>query len=437
MKKTNLYRRLYLPTLLTITLLSAGGCFTADGGRKAKNLDIPLTTKKPAGSVGDLAKGAPDAADKSGDKSANKGTNQAPLKAGISGATSGVAEHSVPEGQKIDAVAVMDWQKFFKPAPNADQRRQIHVLLSKWKEEDSAEAILKKARLQLAVGLIEDAEASFRQMLRIDSDNAEVLLDLATLYLRKRALDKAFDYIEQAQRYIAASEEAPYQYRFRYRFVLAQGLLARGENKSGRAILSDLIAHDKGFVPAYAVLANSYISQGKLALAEFVALRGLDRGKEDAWLVNIIGVIAQKQGETTKADTWIARALEVDPNYAPALVNRANLAISRAYYESGEEDLKKAIAIAPDSVTAHISLGILYKRTGRFDLAKNALSKAIDIDPESSYARFNMGMLMLDTFKEPNEALRFFHETLQTGDNDADVKEMAQIQIKAIRESRT
>ena len=264
-----------------------------------------------------------------------------------------------------------------------------------------------------------------------------MLLDLATLYLRKRTLDKAFDYIEQAQRYISSSENAPYAYRFRYRFVLAQALLARGDSKEGRAILSDLIAHDKEFVPAYAVLANSYIAQGKLPLAEFVAMRGLDRGKDDARLINIIGVIAQKQGDLAKADTWIARSLEIDANYAPALVNRANLGISRAYYEPAEEDLKKAVAIAPDSVTAHISLGILYKRTGRFELAKNALTKAIDIDPESSYARFNMGMLMLDTFKEPTEALRFFHETLQTSDNDSDVKEMAQIQIKALRESRT
>ena len=423
MVRTNLSGVCLVSAVFLAIVLGGGGCSTTGGAAKDKNLDVPLPDKKPAGSVDEPAKAS--AKDSAGGA----------VKASGSGAATDAKKDK--GGQKVDAAAVMDWQKFFKPAPNEGESRKIHVLLDKWKQEDTPENILKKARLQMAVGLVEDAEASYRQLLRVDSENQEVLLDLASLYLRKRVLDKAFDFIEQAQRYIASSEEAPYAYRFRYRFVLAQALLARGDHKEGRAILSDLIAHDKGFVPAYAVLANSYIAQGKLPLAEFVAMRGLDRGKEDARLINIVGVVAQKQGDTAKADTWIGRSLEVEPSYAPALVNRANMAISRAYYESAEEDLKKAVAIAPDSVTAHISLGILYKRTGRFELAKNALSKAIDIDPESSYARFNMGMLMLDTFKEQNEALRFFHETLQTSDNDVDVKEMAQIQIKSLRENRT
>jgi Flp pilus assembly protein TadD len=382
-------------TLATALLVCSTGC-TTTGKEAAGKLDVPLAREIPQSSV----------------------INE-------------VAAKDKPDGK-----AVFEWQHHFKPAPNESQRAQIKERLKKWSDDKSKEDLRKIADLQLAIGLMEDAEASYRQVLRLEPDNHEVLLDLAALYLRKRAFGKCFDFIARAKEYQTESEYVTQDYKFRYKFILGQALIARGDIADGRKIISDLIAFNKEFIPAYAALASSYIAQGKLQLAEFIAIRGLDRGgKDDPRLANIIAVIAQNRGDQAKADSWIERALEADPNFAPALVNRANQSIIRGYYESAENDLKKAINITPDSTAAHISMGILCKRTGRFDLAKNSFNKAIDLDPESSHARFNMAMLELDVFKNQTEALRLFHEVIQTSDTDSNVKEMARSQIAALRDN--
>jgi tetratricopeptide (TPR) repeat protein len=146
-----------------------------------------------------------------------------------------------------------------------------------------------------------------------------------------------------------------------------------------------------------------------------------------------MGVLMQKNHQSEAARSWYDKALASQPTYSPALVNRANLSLQTFEYAAAEEDLKLAVAQDPLNADAYVALGIAQKKQGNLTGAKSALNKAVDLDPDNAYARFNLGVLMADDLKRPNEALRLFHEVLQTSTKADDLKELARSYINDLK----
>lgn len=344
-------------------------------------------------------------------------------------------DNKVDPKKEADTNLVLKWQQHFKKKPSKSERKLLVSKLEKWKETDNIKDLIAKARTYSAVGQISQAEASYRKALRKDSNNKTALLEISQVYLRKREIEKCFDYLTHLRK-LLTPEDTSTQFKFQYKYTLALALLARKDRSKGIRILSDLIKHAKDFSPAYAVLASIYIKQNKFNVAKFIVKRGVDRTGDDPRLINILAVIALKNRKYNEARRWIDKALKLDPRFAPALLNRANLGIMNHEYESAEKDLKKTISISPSYTQAYVLTGILYKRTGLFERAEQYFRKAIDLDPESAYARFNLGVLMAENLKSPNRALRLFHEVVQTKDNDGNLKNLAKLHIESIRENK-
>jgi len=339
-------------------------------------------------------------------------------------------------GLTIPADAVIKWEQFFKSPPTPEERGLLAQSLKAPAESASLAELVKRGRNAVALGQLAAAEAAFKQALRQDDGNVGVLQELAQFYLRKREVSKAFDFLTQLRQRL---EEIPAKNPlelFRYRYTLAIAYIARGETAKGHRILSDLIAIDKAFTPGYAALASSYLSLGKFNVAEFISKRGLDRGKEDAALYNVLGIVAQRSNDRTAALDYFNKALKVSPTYAPAIVNRANAMIETKELDVAESDLKQALVYAPGSVDAYVSLGICQKKMGRFQAAETSFTRAMELDPENAAARFNLGILMADQMKKPNVALRLFNEVLQTEDKNTEIKQMARLYIDDIRDNR-
>ena len=92
--------------------------------------------------------------------------------------------------------------------------------------------------------------------------------------------------------------------------------------------------------------------------------------------------------------------------------------------------------IEPFNSEAHVSLGVLQKTTGMFSKARASFLTALDHDPENAHARFNLALLTAEYLKEPNEALRLFHEVLQTESSTKNLKDLAKLHIDGLRETR-
>lgn len=340
------------------------------------------------------------------------------------------------KGELITVLSESDrdaWKDFFKPAPSADERSMLEKKVATWKNSSSPDELVKRGQNQSALGLYAAAEASFRECLRLKPDNIDAALELAILYLRRKNLPGTFEMLSQVKDGIYSQQKASGALAFRYRYVLALALIERGDREKGHRVLSDLIGLNKEFAPGYAALASSYLNMGKDSVAEFIAKRGLDRGKDDAALMSILGVIAEKRNEPLQARSWYNKALEISPTYAAALVNRANLAILESEYGPAEEDLQKAISVAPNSVEAFVALGIVQRKTGRYTAARDNFNKALEVDPDSAIARYNLGVLSMADLNQPAEAMRLFTEVLQIKGGRDDLRESAKTLLTELR----
>jgi tetratricopeptide (TPR) repeat protein len=338
---------------------------------------------------------------------------------------------------KLPATAVIDWQAFFKPPPSKDERNVLEVRLGKWEDKDDPDALVTKGRAEVATGRYGNAETSFRKALRLKEDHPDAMLELAALFLRRRASNEAFDLLARIKERINAADDVSQTYIFRYRYTLAMAYIGRDERDKGHKVLSDLLGVDKSFAPAYVALATSYLAIGKDNIAEFVAKRGLDRTKDHAPLLNVLGVVALRARQAEAARQWFDRALEVSPAFVPALVNRAALNARNLEYAAAEQDLLAGLAVDPNHVDALVALGIVQKKQGNLSGAKAALAKAVDLAPDDPHARFNLAVLYADDLKKPNEAVRLFSEVLQTPSAAAELKQTARSYLEGLKPGTT
>ncbi|RZA11128.1 MAG: tetratricopeptide repeat protein [Proteobacteria bacterium] len=257
---------------------------------------------------------------------------------------------------------------------------------------------------------------------------------MAHIYLAENDVERTFDYLNAIKRILDRTERPAKDYTIRYRYALAQAYI-KGQNKAeGHQILTDLIEAEPKFTLAYAALAQSYLESGKTELSEFVIKRGLDQDKSDPRLTNLLGIMHLKAGRKTEAKDWIQKSLDRDPNFVPALVNRAQLAMQRREFVIAENDLKKACDLEPLNAEAHITRGLLYRQMGKITAARASYEHAVEIAPLNSLARYQLASLLQDEFKDKTTALQLYYDVLQS--QDQELKNLANIQIQSIRDSR-
>jgi tetratricopeptide (TPR) repeat protein len=337
--------------------------------------------------------------------------------------------------EMIDPQQIFDWQRFYKPAPTAQDQKAI-VNAMQTAPQASIDERLRQARNVMALGRRQEARRIYEDILREDEDQFDAQLELTHLYLAENNVERAFDYLTSIRKVLARMEKPPLDQTFRYRYALALTYIQSQNRKKGHDILTELLERDPTFLPAYGALAQSYLEQEKLDVAEFIAKRGLDKGPDEPRLTNILAVIALRRNRLDECKAWLQKTLSQNPDYVPALINRANLAIQRREYAIAENELQRAATLEPLNSEVQIALGLLMKRTGRISHAKVALEKAVELDPQNAFARYHLAVVLSDDYKDRTGALQLFYDVLQADEKYSGLKNMAKVQIEAIRDSR-
>lgn len=329
---------------------------------------------------------------------------------------------------------VIGWRDFFKPPPNVKERNILEKSILPSSSKSTPGQLLTDARSLLALGHLDKAEQAYHNLLRLAPEELQGMLELAMLYVRKQQTDNAFNLLEQIKENLSEAESVPNSFLFQYRYTLALAYELVDDTAKSHEILSDLIALDKTFTPGYAALASSYLKKNKLEVAEFIIHRGLDRGKEDPSLYNLLGVITERMGDLEKSQVWYDKSLSISPTFVPALVNKGILSIRKYDYENAENVLKKSLSLQRNHIEAHTALALVYMRTGKPKAAKILLEKVLEIDPQNSNSRYNLALLTLHSLDHPYQAMRLFYEVLQSStENNSDLKELARSYIEDIK----
>lgn len=156
------------------------------------------------------------------------------------------------------------------------------------------------------------------------------------------------------------------------------------------------------------------------AYAAYIAgdMAGAKRGYEEALrsdprsldALNGMTAVALRAGRRDLAETYLARALEVDPRDAYALPVLAALK-GRSDPQTAESRLRAMISSAPDTPAAHFGLGNLYAREGRWAEAQQAYFRAFSSEPDNPDYLFNLAV-SLDHLRQPKLSLQYYQSAL-------------------------
>lgn len=204
-------------------------------------------------------------------------------------------------------------------------------------------------------------------------------------------------------------------------------------DSGGEPRLHRAVAPREQINPAVARGYAAYIA-GDMAGAKRAYEEALRSDPRSLDALNGMTAVALRAGRRDLAETYLARALEVDPRDAYALPVLAALK-GRSDPQTAESRLRAMISSAPDTPAAHFSLGNLYAREGRWAEAQQAYFRAFSSEPDNPDYLFNLAV-SLDHLRQPKLSLQYYQSALgatRPGAFDRDqvaarIRELQQVQ---------
>lgn len=306
-------------------------------------------------------------------------------------------------------------------------------------------------------------EAKFRQAAEEDSHFGEAWYNLGVLSERQGKTDQAVDFYQRALRAKPTLKQASENLAVilqnkgdvagaveRYQEILA----AYPDDASARARLAEIyrqngdydraielsreaLVRDPRSLQAYKVLMLANLDRKQLSMAKLVALRALKIDENDPELYQTIGLILLQENEPAKARLQFAKAAEVRPDYQPAQVMLAKMALAAEDYAGAEEHLRRILQADGKNAQAMVGLGVAYKGQGQFDKAMQAYDAAEKLDPKLASIWFNRAVILGDQKKEHARAIELYKKfiTVEGGENSvpADHRVFEQIRLNEQR----
>ena len=102
-----------------------------------------------------------------------------------------------------------------------------------------------------------------------------------------------------------------------------------------------------------------------------------------------------------QAATAYRRALVIDPDLVPAIVNLANIHYARDELIEAQALYERAIGLDPDCFEAHFNLGNILHDLGRYDTALGCYRDAVALNPGYADAHFYLAVTLEKTGHSP------------------------------------
>jgi len=291
-----------------------------------------------------------------------------------------------------------------------------------------------EAELEELEGDFEEAEASYRRALDVDSRSAPAAYGIGRLRLADGDLATSLEYLEKAaalepdagairatlsrvyrrlgerDRALDAAALAkelhpevplddPVMAAVAERAVSVVGLQSRaveadrrGEPQRAEALLRRMIALRPDEANLYYNLANNLSRQGRLeeATAQYQEALRLQPDHVAA-LINLGNVFSQN-GELAEAARLFQKALAISPNHPGALSSLGKLAVTRGDMKAAISYLEKAIARDPRRADSHYVLAQILRSEGRRREAVDAFRRALELAPERADIHFDLAV---------------------------------------------
>ncbi len=234
-------------------------------------------------------------------------------------------------------------------------------------------------------GYLEQAEASFKQVIAAKPDNPEAFYNLGTLYLRRNAFPEARQYLEEA---VKLRPEYPEAWN-------NLGMIAAHENQPDDAVrnFQQSLQQRPTYTIALLNLGNLYRRQGNLADAQKFLDRAHEIEPDDPEVNYNLGMLYARQDQAQSAQQYLERALSVRPDYPDALNNLGVLLVREQRYPEAEQRFKTCIQVAPNFDQAYMNLARLYVILNDKEKAREVLLALLRQQPQHKMAQQALEML--------------------------------------------
>ncbi len=228
-------------------------------------------------------------------------------------------------------------------------------------------------------GYLDQAAASFEQVIAAKPDNADAYYNLGTLNLRRNNFEEARRCLEQTLKLRADYPEAWNNL----------GMMAAQQGRAEDAIRN--FEQSLALRPHYAIallnLGNVYRRQHAYDKAQDCLAQALGLQPDDPEINYSMGLLHAQQNDVPTALRYLRRALELRPDYPEAINNLGVLFVRQQDYTQAEVQFKNGIRSAPAYDQSYINLARLYALQGDKQKARETLEGLLHLQPENPAAK--------------------------------------------------
>lgn len=177
---------------------------------------------------------------------------------------------------------------------------------------------------------------------------------------------------------IVRLQEALKQFPMSARIWLALGIaqLTYGQNVEAENSFKQSLTLDAKLVPALAYLGMTYSERGAYEKAISFYEQALALNPQLAALHYLVAetILKSSDADTTRAEKYLKRATELDPNLAPAYLTWGRLYVRTNRYTEAAPLLERAVSLQPELLEAHYQLSRVLVKLKRTDEANRELA---------------------------------------------------------------
>jgi Flp pilus assembly protein TadD/peroxiredoxin len=234
-------------------------------------------------------------------------------------------------------------------------------------------------------GYLDQAAASFQQVIKGNPDEAEAYYNLGTLYLRRNQLEQARHYLEQTVKLRPDHAEAWNNL----------GMIAAQQDQPEQATraFKQSLQLKPDYVIALLNLGNFYRRQEAYGEADRLLSRALELEPDSPEVNYSVGMLYARENQMPRATQRLQRAVDLRPEYADALNNLGVLFVRQQRYSEAKERFETCIRVAPNFDQAYLNLARLYVLLNDRARAREVLQALLQRQPEHKVAQQTLEML--------------------------------------------
>jgi tetratricopeptide (TPR) repeat protein len=273
---------------------------------------------------------------------------------------------------------------------------------------------LAQAKACHGAGQLPEAEQLYRQILEVDSANAEAHYQLGIVLAQQRKLDEAISCFEQACRLKPDSLEMAQNLR---RALAARDYLqgmafsAQGNLSEAAACYRRVLQLQSDNVAAQGNLGHILRKQGMLEESAACYRRILELDPKCAEAHNDLGITSEQQSRLDEAIGHYRRAVELRPDFAYAHNNLGAVLAKQSQLAEAVACYRQALRYQPDFAEAHNNLGAALAEMNELGEAAACYRRALALKADYAEAHNNLGVVLAKQ-RKPAEAAACFRRLL-------------------------